>query len=372
MKVFTSQWQTLLTGLLFILCCTFLFLLVGRTEKESPEAFPLLRELSNNPQRSPGPSGDLPSAPEFEWETEPEKTKETRHLGLQPIAPAAATRHPLAVAYSNNYKFRLNEPKKCQERSPFLVLLVITQPQDVDGRKAIRQTWGSESSVPGVSILRLFLIGVHPRFEYPLQYLLEEESSTYRDIIQQNFLDTYNNLTLKTLMGMEWVSKFCPNATYVMKADSDIFLNVDYMVSHLLQPHLPPKKDYMTGYIYLNSKPIRNKAYKWYVPWEVYRNDTYPPYCAGPGYVLSGDLAKKVYQVAQTIKVINMEDAFMGICLHELGVRVAASPWGLFSMVKISYEKCQFSKLVVVHHYGPEELLRIWPGFQDRNETCHN
>ncbi|XP_077777841.1 beta-1,3-galactosyltransferase 1-like [Podarcis muralis] len=321
-----TKLQNLPTVVLFISCSAFLFLLVAKNEWESLET-------------------------------------------LSP-PPPVAKRHPLEVVYSTDYKFLLNEPKKCWERSPFLILLVITEPQDFATRQAIRQTWGNESSVPGVSILRLFLTGVQPKFGYPLQALLEEESSIHRDIIQQDFLDTYNNLTLKTLMGMEWISKFCPNATYVVKADSDIFLNVNYMVSHLLQPHLPPKKNYMTGYIYWKTKPVREKACKWYVPQEVYPNETYPPYCAGPGYVFSGDLAKKIYQVAKTIRVINMEDVFMGICLYELGISVTNSPRGLFNVFKVKYEKCKFSKVVVVHHYGPEELLQIWPGFQDQNQTC--
>ncbi|NXG87976.1 B3GT5 galactosyltransferase, partial [Stercorarius parasiticus] len=92
--------------------------------------------------------------------------------------------------------------------------------------------------------------------------------------------------------------------------------------------------------------PIRHKAYKWYVPREVYPNNTYPPYCGGPGYVFSGDLATKIYQVAQTLPVINMEDSFVGICLHTLGIGVTHSPWGVFNMYWIQYEKCRFSRLV--------------------------
>nr|XP_020647203.1 beta-1,3-galactosyltransferase 2-like [Pogona vitticeps]XP_020647204.1 beta-1,3-galactosyltransferase 2-like [Pogona vitticeps]XP_020647205.1 beta-1,3-galactosyltransferase 2-like [Pogona vitticeps] len=361
----TQAFPTLLLS--FILCYMFLLLLVAKTKRDDSETFPLeMTDITWNSQSGK----QLHHVSKFEWEAVLKKKDAGSSSSLQPLSPPATTRHPLEVPYSGGYKFLLNEPDKCQEKTPFLVLIVITQPQDVARRQVIRQTWGNESSVPGVSILRLFLTGVHPQFVSPLQRLLEEESSIYRDIIQQDFLDTYNNLTLKTLMGMEWVSTFCPNASYVMKADTDIFLNVGYMVSQLLQPHLPPKKDYMTGYIYRNTKPLRSKAYKWYVPPEVYPNDTYPPYCGGPGYVLSGDLAEKIYRVAQTIKVINMEDSFMGICLYELGISVTDSPWGLFNVYKIDYEKCRFSRVVVVHHYGPEELLRIWPSFQDQNQTC--
>lgn len=360
MDLLRFQLQLLRTAvLLFILCFAFLFLLIGKREQDAVWSSPLTLQLPN--MRSPDSALEL-SAAAFQWETDLEKD-------LQLAAPVA-TRHPLEVVYPYEYQFRLNEPDKCKGRTPFLVLLVVTEAKDFARRLAIRRTWGNETAVPGIFMVRLFLMGIQPVFGSRLQNPLEEESNLYRDIIQQDFLDTYNNLTLKTLMGMEWVSKFCPNASYVMKADSDIFLNVGYMVLQLLQPHLPPKKDYMTGYIYRNTKPIRSKAYKWYVPEAVYPNDTYPPYCGGPGYVLSGDLSQKIYQVAQTIKVINMEDSFLGICLYELGIAVTDSPWGLFNVYKIKYDKCRFSKLVVVHHYEPDELLRIWPDFQNQNETC--
>ncbi|NXS97172.1 B3GT2 galactosyltransferase, partial [Jacana jacana] len=92
--------------------------------------------------------------------------------------------------------------------------------------------------------------------------------------------------------------------------------------------------------------PIRRKGIKWYVPAEVFPNNTYPPYCGGPGYVFSGELATKIYQVAQRLPVINMEDSFVGICLQALGIPVTRSPWGVFNMHRVQYEKCRFSRLV--------------------------
>ncbi|XP_054663907.1 beta-1,3-galactosyltransferase 2-like isoform X2 [Grus americana] len=315
----------------------------------------------------PGPDRDAVDprhrpAAAFQWHGAPDSR------GNVTVKPAP-TRHPLQPPYPYPYRFLLNEPHKCRERTPFLVLLVVTEPGDMAGRNVIRQTWGNESSVPGVAILRLFLLGVHPVFGQELRAVLEEESLLYHDLLQQDFLDTYNNLTLKTLMGMEWVSKHCPNASYVMKADRDVFLNLGYLVRRFL---VPPKKNFMTGYIYRNTGPLRSKAYKWYVPPEVYPNTTYPPYCGGPGYVFSGDLAGKIYAVAQTLPVINMEDSFVGICLHALGVSVTGSPWGVFNMYRLEYEKCRFSRLVMVHHYQPQDLLKVWPHFQKANVTCQS
>lgn len=43
------------------------------------------------------------------------------------------------------------------------------------------------------------------------QERLELESSTYDDIVQEDFIDTYNNLTIKTLMTLKWVNSVCRN-----------------------------------------------------------------------------------------------------------------------------------------------------------------
>ncbi|NXQ31487.1 B3GT2 galactosyltransferase, partial [Alaudala cheleensis] len=96
-----------------------------------------------------------------------------------------------------------------------------------------------------------------------LSPVLQEEDEAHGDLLQQDFLDTYNNLTLKTLMGLEWVTRFCPNATYVMKADSDVFLNLEFLARRLL---VPPRSGFITGYVYRGTRPLRNPAYKWFVP----------------------------------------------------------------------------------------------------------
>lgn len=131
--------------------------------------------------------------------------------------------------------------------------MIIVDSKDVAARHAIRSTWGNESSIPGVSIAKIFLTGISPTMTNEIQDMLQEESVTFRDIIQQDFLDTYNNLTLKTMMGMEWVTKYCPRASYVLKIDSDMFLNVDFLVNKLLRPELPIRTNYMSGYIVSNS-----------------------------------------------------------------------------------------------------------------------
>ncbi|XP_072000730.1 beta-1,3-galactosyltransferase 2-like [Engystomops pustulosus] len=273
-----------------------------------------------------------------------------------------AFQHPLAPPYPFPYTFLVNQPDKCKNRKPFLVLMVFVKSNDEESRQTIRETWGNVS-LYDVDVVRIFLVGLSQVTPKQNQLLLEEESRTFGDIIQQDFMDTYYNLTLKTLMGLEWVTKFCPSTSYVMKVDSDVFLNVDYLVHQLLHPDLPVRKNYFTGDIKGKTRPMRNRIYKWYVPREIYPNDTYPPYCTGPGYVFSVDMAQKIYDVAQEIQVIPMEDAFMGICLYNLQISPSKPPGGLFNIFKPKYDLCKFKKIVIAHHYAGKELRNVWKDF---------
>ncbi|XP_069618297.1 beta-1,3-galactosyltransferase 2-like [Ranitomeya imitator] len=302
------------------------------------------------------------------WTQNSEKLQERKKPVNNLIYPVF--KHPLAPPYPFPYRFIINQPEKCKNQKPFLVIMVLVQSQDLASRHTIRETWGNES-IYDVEVVRIFLVGLPQIVPERVQDMLEEESRIFGDIIQQDFMDTYYNLTLKTLMGMEWVTKFCPSASYVMKIDNDMFLNVNYLIHNLLYPNIPVRTNYFTGDIAKNTGPLRDKAYKWYVPPEVYPNDTYPPYCKGPGYVFSADIAKNIYDIAQEIRVIPMEDSFIGICLYELHIPLSEPPRGVFNTNRLHYDHCKFRKLITVHHYGGKVLRNTWADFwAKKSQKC--
>ena len=62
--------------------------------------------------------------------------------------------------------------------------------------------------------------------EHEQQQELERENNLHHDLVQGNILDTYHNLTFKSVMGHLWVSEFCRQAEVVVKADDDIYLDL--------------------------------------------------------------------------------------------------------------------------------------------------
>ena len=55
--------------------------------------------------------------------------------------------------------------------------------------------------------------------------------NVYGDMAFGNFIDSYKNLTLKTLSLVNWVKQSCKRPRYLLKVDDDIFINTKNMLS---------------------------------------------------------------------------------------------------------------------------------------------
>ncbi|XP_060784798.1 beta-1,3-galactosyltransferase 1 [Neoarius graeffei] len=253
------------------------------------------------------------------------------------------------------FDFIINEPKKCETNVPFLVILISTTHKEFDARQAIRETWGDESTFSDLRIITLFLLGRST--DNMLNQMVEQESQIFHDIVVEDFVDSYHNLTLKTLMGMRWVATFCNQAKYVMKTDSDIFVNMDNLVYKLLKPDTKPRRRYFTGYV-INGSPIRDIRSKWYMPRDLYPESKYPPFCSGTGYVFSADVAELIYKTSLHTRLLHLEDVYVGVCLRKLGIHPYQNSG--FNHWKMAYSLCRYRRVITVHQISPEEIHRIW------------
>lgn len=265
-------------------------------------------------------------------------------------------------AYPRNYQFIMNEPDICKQQEPFLVLMVPVAPQQLEARNAIRSTWGNESVVQGKNITVLFVVGLTGREdEAKQQEQLILESQQYHDLIQSNFIDTYRNLTIKTMVIMDWLAKHCPQASYAMKIDSDMFLNVENLISLLIAQDTP-KVNYMTGMVMWDRPVIRDQYSKWYVPKESFPEDTYPTYLLGMGYVFSNDLPEKLVNASKDVPAFNIEDAYIGACLKRLGLSpsTAPDPSKFKAYYSGAYNHNEFSRVITTILSSPNQLVTFW------------
>ena len=133
------------------------------------------------------------------------------------------------------------------------------------------------------------------------------ESKIMDDIVIENFLDTYSNLTLKSIFMLKWLNDRCSNARFVLKVDDDVFVHPKNLMKTLQSTPLKTAKlgfqdtksetmKYaLIGKTMIDIKPERRSVHRWYIPRSVYPYDTFPPYLIGFSYLFSGSVIESIY-----------------------------------------------------------------------------
>lgn len=210
-------------------------------------------------------------------------------------------------------------------------------------------------SLPPKSAKMVFVLGALQGDE-PVSMAVKEESRLFGDILVEDFIDSYTNLTLKTVFMLKWVHQNCPKAQYVMKVDDDVFLNVPH-----LQYDLFNKTDtsLLTGSLICGARPIHNQWSKYYTPHYMFREGKYPNYLSGTGYLMSGDMVKRLFDAALTTPYFHLEDVFLtGICAKKIGVRPTDNIG--FSYSPRAVNACIYREVITGHEVVPVEMVRLW------------
>lgn len=114
----------------------------------------------------------------------------------------------------------------------------------------------------------------------------------------------------------KWVSAFCPTAQYILKTDDDIYADIFQVIDVLLVELMNSNKTYCCENMGGN-KPIRVTNSKWYVPKELYPEDTYPDFCSGSAYLMKAADASKIYSVSNATDFFWIDDVFVTGVLRE-------------------------------------------------------
>ncbi|KAH7972502.1 hypothetical protein HPB52_012728 [Rhipicephalus sanguineus] len=278
--------------------------------------------------------------------------------------------------------------------------MIASAPSNTRRRNAIRSTWGRPSTEQSrrfsqgkstTTVLPVFLVG---ECEHPSQArLIRKEAQEYGDMLVGTYLDSYRNLTLKTVHGFLWVADHI-RPSFVLKTDDDCFVNVDILLDVLAETVVFQSEPVVTGVVRKNSasavpsgdvdireqvvtppsrvksatrlpsplyvgnvrwnnQVVRNPRNRWFVSEKDYARSQYPPYGSGAGYVLDARALDVLTRNVRRVRPFANEDAYVGTVLSEAGVRPVQSyrfvsqPSGLWT--------CNFLYVVVVHGVSPED-----------------
>ena len=273
--------------------------------------------------------------------------------------------------YAHEFLYMLQPKTGCEEDVAFLLIIVCSAVHHFDLRQAIRATWASSIHKNKLSTKLVFMLGA-PSGEYQhLEHQVIKESAKFGDVIQEDFVDSYVNLTLKSIAVLKWATVFCQDVKYVVKTDDDVFINIANLVTLLMDVSTSQiTTRFMLGSLIKDAKPITNRHSKWFSATTLFKDKTYPNYLSGSAYVISGDVIIDLYSAATTQKPFWLEDIFItGILAADNDIRLLHNPKFTYRRPKMPHP-CFYKSVVTAHELSADSLRHIWNVMVKDDQDC--
>ena len=195
-----------------------------------------------------------------------------------------------------------------------------------------------------------FLVGTDSKKQSNSISTLDEqilkEAQNYEDMIIGDFEDTYENLVLKSLLGLQWFTDLEDSyrPEYMLLIDDDVSVQVEDLVKLLKNKEEEIDREKNHHHLTFNQRkslsvnadldsdettkeqepmllcPWKNarrarvsRRGPWAVPIKSYPTNFWPSYCGGACYLLNFSAAEKLYEAAKTAVAydVKVEDAFV-------------------------------------------------------------
>ncbi len=218
--------------------------------------------------------------------------------------------------------FKLEPKDLCKfNNNKFIFIYIFTSVKSFSKRQIIRNTYGNKK-LNLFNFELVFIIG--KTLNKTIETRLNKEQLKYNDLIQGNFIDSYRNLSYKSLTAWKWINLNCKNSNYVLKLDDDILLNTYKLKKMLIDNNqFKSNSNSFICQVLSQSGPVfYDKTCKTYVTDAEYNSNLYkninihglyPPYCKGIASLMTPDLISKLFEKALDLKLFWIDDAYVGI-----------------------------------------------------------
>ena len=272
-----------------------------------------------------------------------------------------------------DFKFIANGLTICEDQMPYLLIMIPSSPHYANIRQVIRETWGQyihNTSLPkqhkSMIIKLAFLLGIWNNDTTKKELLAE--SRTFNDLVIGDFKDSYRNLTRKVLFGLKWMSIYCAEADYVLKADDDIYVDIPRLLD-VLKVNPANLTGSIYGHLYNGGTVMRNG--RWAVSRDQYPLVTFPAYMSGTAYVLSGNIPSRLLMTSQHLPYIPIEDVFITGILAKVNEISLIDVNGFTHWREDSPDPCTFlrTKKIAANKVDSKLMRLLWSTQQ--NKLCH-
>ncbi|THD25230.1 Hexosyltransferase [Fasciola hepatica] len=265
-----------------------------------------------------------------------------------------------------------NGLRPMQNQSTIDILFVVkSRIKSFDQRSAIRSTWGNASCALSVGALTqtLFALGTTAVPEPLLDFLLQREQDEHDDLLQFDFVDEYYNNTYKLMSSLKYISRYCPNARFVMIVDEDFLVNVKNVIRTIRSVTNLEYQTYVSGHVYDHMKPMRTLWGKWYISYLSYPFSTFPPYATGGSIIFSMPVVRLLVVGMPFVKYLWIDDVYIGFVLLKYGI----SPRHLNGIyLKRTTSPSELRNAISSHKFSNAQLMNAgWTVLKDIG-VCRN
>ena len=269
----------------------------------------------------------------------------------------------LADQETNPWVYVINQFDLCtttehKSKEIDLIIMIVSGIDSYTERNAIRQSYASVSRNNTSNVRHIFFIGSNGNENQTRE--ITQENSIHHDIVQIDIIDTYATLTLKVVAGINWIVRYCSNAKYLIKCDTDTLLNIHKILSMINNPSFSLQNSIGGKEVLPGTNPYRSIFSKWYLPELEYQDNSFPNYISGAAYIMDLNVARDIMRVSVNVPFIRIEDAYLGLCIYKLKYKVVNIP----EFKVLDSGRCHLSRAMVCHEINPDLLISYWNSIQ--------
>ena len=266
-------------------------------------------------------------------------------------------------------KMKLHNTVSCRlpSRKPNIILLVKSKADHYGNRQAIRETWGDSNNLLPTYFYRTFFV-VGSSQDDLITELVHKEFEYYNDIVQVDYIESYFQNTLKTMNAIHWVVHNYGTVKHVAMIDDDFYLNPKLLMELVTEKFDMDK-------LYLGNEgcttPSRSKNNKWYISYNEYQYDRFPPFVTGGLVLFTMETLKDFEIAAKYVKSFRFDDVYLGILADELaitpvytsGIQNFCDPWWMFVFYRLAKFPV-FEQMIASHCFSnPDNLKSMWTNY---------
>jgi len=174
----------------------------------------------------------------------------------------------------------------------------------------------------------------------------------------------------KMLMMLRWISSYCSSKPsefsfdhrrYVLFIDDDYYLNLKFLFDYLNQ--FDQRRQFITGYVYKDSRPRRFYNDRWYISLDEYPFDRYPPYVTAGCFLMTRSNVRLFNLASKYVRFFRFDDIYMGLLAYSMSIKMIENN-RLFSSYLSIWDrlssKSKSNSSICLHGYRGNDLIQFW------------